>query len=147
MAAVTFDIQFPTGKSTAGRRCIILSVNTNSSFKAERRLGSLARFDKLATRLRYRFTRTSMAATYEKFISGGSGFYAGSDTQVARFGLTRPLARTWESYLDIGYSHNVRIQSQTTSSSSVSAGLACQFSPMTPRPVLTRSPAANAIRM
>ena len=54
-----------------------------------------------------------MAATYEKFISGGSGFYAGSDTQVARFGLTRPLARTWESYLDIGYSHNVRIQSQT----------------------------------
>ena len=62
--------------------------------------------------VRYRFTKTSMAATYEKFTSEGSGFFAGANTQVARVGLTRPLARTWEAYLDLGYSHNTRIQSQ-----------------------------------
>lgn len=61
--------------------------------------------------LRYRFTRTSIAATYEKFTSEGSGFFAGSDTQAARLGITRPLARTWEIYLDFGYSHNKRLQS------------------------------------
>jgi hypothetical protein len=62
--------------------------------------------------LRYRFTRTSIALTYEKFTSSGSGFFAGADTQAARLGLTRPLARTWEVYLDFGYSHNSRLQSQ-----------------------------------
>ncbi len=64
--------------------------------------------------LRYRFTRTSLAATYEKFTSEGSGFFAGADTQAARLGLTRPLARTWEVYLDVGYSHNKRLQPQGT---------------------------------
>ena len=62
--------------------------------------------------VRYRFTRTSIAATYEKFTSPGSGFFAGSDTQAVRLGMTRPLARTFEIYLDLGYSHNRRLQSQ-----------------------------------
>jgi hypothetical protein len=62
--------------------------------------------------LRYRFTKTSIAATYEKFTSAGSGFFAGSDTQAARLGVTRPLARTWEVYLDFGYAHNRRLQPQ-----------------------------------
>src|SRR5205085_9483729 len=61
--------------------------------------------------LRYRFTRTSVAATYEKFTTAGSGFFAGADTQSARLGITRPLARTLEVYLDFGYSHNKRLQS------------------------------------
>jgi hypothetical protein len=29
-------------------------------------------------------------------------------------GVTRPLARTWETYLDFGYSHNTRLQPQVT---------------------------------
>ncbi len=60
--------------------------------------------------VRYKFTKTSVAATYEKFTSEGSGFFAGANTQIARVGVTRPLARTWEAYLDLGYSHNTRIQ-------------------------------------
>ncbi len=62
--------------------------------------------------VRYRFTRTSVSATYEKFTSAGSGFFAGANTQVARLGVTRPIARTWEAYLDIGYAHNERLQPQ-----------------------------------
>ena len=37
-----------------------------------------------------------------------------------------------------------RIQSSTTSSSSVTAGLDCHDSPSTPSPVLTRSPSTPA---
>jgi len=63
---------------------------------------------------RYRFTRTSLAASYEKLTTAGSGFFAGSDTQAVRLGLTRPLARTWEIYGDLGYAHNRRLQEQLT---------------------------------
>ncbi len=62
--------------------------------------------------LRYRFTRTSVSAAYEKFTSAGSGFFAGSDVQAVRLSATRPLARTWEIYLDAGYAHNRRLQAQ-----------------------------------
>lgn len=62
--------------------------------------------------VRYRFTRTSISATYEKFTSAGSGFFAGSDTQAVRLGITRPLARTWELYSDAGFAHNRRLQQQ-----------------------------------
>jgi len=61
--------------------------------------------------LRYKFAHSSMVATYEKFTSPGSGFFAGADTQAARLGYQRALGRTWDFYSDLGYSHNKRLQS------------------------------------
>jgi len=52
-----------------------------------------------------------MFASYAKYTSPGAGFFAGTNTQVASFGYTRPLGRTWTFYGDLGYSHNTRIQS------------------------------------
>ena len=60
--------------------------------------------------LHYKFAHSSMAATYEKFTSTGSGFFAGANTQAARLGYTRPLGRTWDFYGDLGYSHNKKLQ-------------------------------------
>jgi hypothetical protein len=60
--------------------------------------------------LRYRFPRTSFALVYEKYISSGSGFFAGSDTQRVRFGMRRELGRTFELLGDLGYSHNKSLQ-------------------------------------
>ncbi len=60
--------------------------------------------------LRYKFGHSSIVATYEKFTSAGSGFFAGADTQAARLGYTRPLGRTWDLYGDLGYSHNKKLQ-------------------------------------
>ncbi len=60
--------------------------------------------------LRYKFAHSSMVASYEKYTSSGSGFFAGADTQAARLGYTRPLGRTWEFYADMGYSHNKKLQ-------------------------------------
>jgi hypothetical protein len=59
---------------------------------------------------RYRLGRSSLTATYERFTSAGSGFFAGAQTQAARLGFTRPIGRTWALYTDMGYSHNKRLQ-------------------------------------
>jgi hypothetical protein len=60
--------------------------------------------------LRYKFAHSAMVATWEKFTSSGSGFFAGANTQAARLGYQRPIGRTWELYADLSYSHNERLQ-------------------------------------
>ena len=60
--------------------------------------------------LRYKFARTILMAGYEKYTSSGSGFFAGADTQRARFNARRELGRTLELSLDLGYSHNKSLQ-------------------------------------
>jgi hypothetical protein len=60
--------------------------------------------------LRYRFERTSLVLAYEKYTSTGSGFFAGADTQIARFAVRRELARTVDLLADLGYSHNKSLQ-------------------------------------
>lgn len=60
--------------------------------------------------LHYKLAHSSLVATYEKFTSAGSGFFAGANTQAARFGYTRPLGRTWEFFGDLAYSRNDRLQ-------------------------------------
>ncbi len=60
--------------------------------------------------LRYKIGHAFLIASYEKFTSPGSGFYAGADVQSARLGYNRPLGRTWEFFGDMGYSHNSKLQ-------------------------------------
>jgi hypothetical protein len=60
--------------------------------------------------LQYKLGHGSLYATYEKYTSSGSGFFAGADTQDARVGYTRTVGRTWEFFGDAGYSHNKRLQ-------------------------------------
>jgi hypothetical protein len=63
--------------------------------------------------LRYKLGHAALVASYEKFTSAGSGFFAGSNVQAARLGYTRPLGRTWDFYGDLGYSHNAQIQASS----------------------------------
>jgi hypothetical protein len=63
--------------------------------------------------LAYKFAHSSMNATYDKFTSTGSGFFAGASTQAARVLYTRPLGRTWDFYGDLSYSHNKKLQDVT----------------------------------
>jgi hypothetical protein len=60
--------------------------------------------------LKYRLQRTALMASYEKFTSQGSAFFAGADTQVAQFSATRPLGRTYELFAEASVSHNKRLQ-------------------------------------
>ncbi len=61
--------------------------------------------------LHYKWPRASLALTYEKFTSQGSGFFAGAETQAIRLGYRHPFGRTWDFYSDLGYSHNKKLQS------------------------------------
>ena len=61
-------------------------------------------------RLNYKFPRTTMSLSYEKYTSPGSGFFAGAESQVAALSVMRPLGRTWEFRGDLGYSYHKRLQ-------------------------------------
>jgi hypothetical protein len=62
-------------------------------------------------RLRYKFTRTSLDLTYERFETNGSGLFAGAQSDIARLTVSHPLNRVWNAFADIGYSRNSRLQS------------------------------------
>ncbi len=59
--------------------------------------------------LRYRLPRWFLTASYEKFLSQGSGLFAGADAQIAEFTARRPLGRTYELLLETGYSREHRL--------------------------------------
>jgi hypothetical protein len=64
-------------------------------------------------RLRYKFTNTALSMHYERFETSGSGIFAGAQSDIVRVSATRPLSRVWSGFTDIGYTHNVRLQSLT----------------------------------
>ena len=61
-------------------------------------------------RLRYKFPRTSLELTYQRFLTSGSGVFAGAQSDIVRLSVGRPLSRVWSSFADIGYSRNSRVQ-------------------------------------
>ncbi len=60
--------------------------------------------------LRYRLQRASIALTYDRHTTAGSGIHLGSQSDVARFTYQRPLSRLWNSTLDVGYSRHTALQ-------------------------------------
>ncbi|HET9306898.1 MAG TPA: hypothetical protein VFO46_12790 [Candidatus Sulfotelmatobacter sp.] len=61
-------------------------------------------------RLRYKFPRTSLDLTYQRYETSGSGIFAGAQTDIARITVGRPLSRVWNAFLDMGYSRNSHLQ-------------------------------------
>jgi hypothetical protein len=80
---------------------------SNVSFKSTR-IGVAGR-----ARLRYRFPKTMLDLTYERYITSGSGLFAGAQTDLARLSAERPLSRVWSGFTDLGYSRNSRLQDST----------------------------------
>ena len=72
-------------------------------------------------RLRYHFTKTSLDLTYQRFTTSGSGLFAGAQSDIAHLGATRPLTRVWSAFVDLGYSHNTRVQPVTSCTTQSSA--------------------------
>jgi len=60
--------------------------------------------------LRYKFPRTSLGLAYQRFETSGSGLFAGSQSDIVRLTVDRPLTRVWNAFADIGYSRNGRVQ-------------------------------------
>jgi len=106
-------VNFRWGHTISGKMNLIVGAGPQYLVIEDPILGTVSRWSANGRAvIRYKFTRTSVAAAYEKFTSAGSGFFAGSDVQAVRWSASRPLRRTWEVYLDLGYAHNRRLQTQ-----------------------------------
>jgi hypothetical protein len=65
--------------------------------------------------LTYALNRSSMALTFNRGISGGSGVLAGANTNQLQFSLDRQLSREWSASLNLGYSRNGSVVSAPSS--------------------------------
>jgi hypothetical protein len=61
-------------------------------------------------------SRTNASVMYQRYVTPGSGFFAGANTNVARLTLGHVLGRRWTTSTDIGYSHNSHLQASNTRS-------------------------------
>lgn len=61
-------------------------------------------------RLRYKFTKSTLSLSYQRFETAGSGFFLGSQSDIVRLNLDRPLSRVWSAFADLGFSRNDHLQ-------------------------------------
>src|SRR5579871_762836 len=67
----------------------------------------------------YRFPKTTVFVSLQRYNTSGDGLYAGSLSETAHLGIQRPLSRVWDLFSDIGYAKNHRLQ---LAGSAVNAG-------------------------
>jgi hypothetical protein len=63
--------------------------------------------------LRYRLPRLVFELSYQHYLTTGSGFFAGAESDIVRLTASHPLTRVWTLDADIGYSRNSRVLSVT----------------------------------
>jgi hypothetical protein len=61
-------------------------------------------------RLRYKFPKTSLNLEFQRFETSGSGLFAGAQSNIVSLTAERPLSRTLNGFVDIGYSTNATLQ-------------------------------------
>jgi hypothetical protein len=66
-------------------------------------------------------TRTNLQLSYRRYVTPGSGFYAGANTDSVRLSLGYKLGRHWTTMSDGGYSHNSNLQSAGSATSGVNS--------------------------
>jgi hypothetical protein len=63
--------------------------------------------------LRYRFPKTVLSLGFDRYITSGSGFFPGAQSDIGRLSVKRPLGRVWDGFADLGYARNRREQPLT----------------------------------
>lgn len=76
--------------------------------------------------LRYKFPRTTLAVSVQRYDTNGSGIFAGAETDTASLDASRPMGRVWDLFTDFGYSKNNQLQlpGSSVSATSFSYGFA-----------------------
>ncbi len=59
--------------------------------------------------LHYQFPKWSLVLSYKHYLTAGSGFFLGAESDVARLTANHPLNRVWNVYTDVGYSRNSHV--------------------------------------
>jgi len=88
--------------------CQALGDTLSSVANKDHRLGVTVQ-----SRLRYKFPKTSLTLKYIRLETGGSGLFAGAQSDIATLSANRPLSRVWSAFADIGYHRSARTQSLT----------------------------------
>ena len=60
--------------------------------------------------LHYRFPKTTVSLSFQRYNTNGSGIFAGTLSNTARLSARRPLSRVWDVFADLGYSKSTRLQ-------------------------------------
>ncbi|MGC2401407.1 MAG: hypothetical protein WA510_16550 [Acidobacteriaceae bacterium] len=60
--------------------------------------------------LHYKFPRTTVSLSYQRYDTNGSGIFAGAQSDIVQFDARRPLSRVWDVFTDVGYSRNSQLQ-------------------------------------
>jgi hypothetical protein len=109
-------VHFLFGHQISGRMSLLLGAGPQLTTFSNPALAGQDRRTSVSARvsLRYRFPKTSVALSYNRFDSSGSGFFAGATSDVVRFTASRPITRKWDALLDAGYSHHERLQNITS---------------------------------
>jgi len=63
--------------------------------------------------LRYKVAKAALSLSFDRYITSGSGFFPGAQSNIGRLSVTRPLGRVWDGFADLGYAHNSRVQALT----------------------------------
>lgn len=63
-------------------------------------------------------SRTSAQLTYQRYVTPGSGLFAGANTNAVRLSVGHLFGRHWTTTTDVGYSHNANLQKPSSTSSS-----------------------------
>jgi hypothetical protein len=95
---------FPVTESTSINQSCIGIPGDYECLTNDLRIGAAGR-----TSLRYRLPKGTMDLSYQHFLTAGSGFFEGAESDIASLSATRQLSRVWSAYTDIGYSRNSRV--------------------------------------
>lgn len=64
--------------------------------------------------LRYKFPKTSFDLSYQRYLTSGSGLFAGAQSDIANLTVSHQISRVWSGFADVGYARNSRLQQLTT---------------------------------
>jgi hypothetical protein len=59
--------------------------------------------------LRYQFPKWAVSMVYQHYLTSGSGFFLGAESDIAHVTANRPLGRIWNISTDLGYARNSRV--------------------------------------
>ncbi|MGA9508881.1 MAG: hypothetical protein WBV55_09700 [Candidatus Sulfotelmatobacter sp.] len=93
------ELDVPLGDCTTDGG-VITALHTSANH-----IGAVGRIS-----LRYRFPKTSVSFSFQRYNTSGSGIFAGSLSNIATLNARRPLSRVWDMFSDVGYSKNTRLQ-------------------------------------
>src|SRR6266576_3957263 len=109
-------LQFMYGRKVTGRLALQLYGGPDvSTFRVPVNNSTSRVSGSGGASLTYALNRGSLALTYDHGISGGSGVFAGANTNQLQSSLGRQLSREWAASLNVGYSRNGSVVSAASS--------------------------------